>query len=183
MRPEAVEVVVRSNLFLACFNNNYFSSESFGNGSPALGSKGGNFVLFRKRRFVFSPVAADVFDKFVSRWTVGSGGISGREFFRCVIAHLTGWGSRTVPDSVLVIDARGKTAKSILYFRETAGKNTDEFFANSDIGEFWVGSRPGLKQVQALLGINTKSLKKLDEDLKAIDKSVIVDLDTGINKQ
>lgn len=92
-------------------------------------------------------------------------------------AHLTGWGSRTVPDSVLLIDARGKTPKSTLYFRETAGKNTDEFFANSAIGEFWVGSRPGLKQVQALLGINTKSLKKLDEDIKAIDKSVIVDLE------
>ena len=50
-------------------------------------------------------------------------------------AHLTGWGSATVPDSVLVIDARRKTAKSVLYFRETAGKNTDEFFADVMIGE------------------------------------------------
>jgi Xaa-Pro aminopeptidase len=83
-------------------------------------------------------------------------------------AHLTGWGSATVPDSVLVIDARGKTAKSVLYFRETAGKNTDEFFANSDIGEFWVGSRPGLQHVSALLDLKTKSLAKLAADLKEV---------------
>ena len=30
-------------------------------------------------------------------------------------SHLTGWGSATVADSVLVIDARGKNAKSILF--------------------------------------------------------------------
>lgn len=83
-------------------------------------------------------------------------------------AHLTGWGSATVPDSVLVIDARGKSVKSVLYFRETAGKNTDEFFANSAIGEFWVGSRPGLKHVSALLDIKTKSLSKLAGDIKDI---------------
>jgi len=83
-------------------------------------------------------------------------------------AHLTGWGSATVPDSVLVIDARGKTAKSVLYFRETAGKDTDEFFANSDIGEFWVGSRPGLQHVSALLDLKTKSLAKLAADLKEV---------------
>ena len=52
-------------------------------------------------------------------------------------SHLTGWGSATVPDSVLVIDARGKLAKSMLFFRETAGHDSDEFFANAAIGEFW----------------------------------------------
>jgi hypothetical protein len=87
-------------------------------------------------------------------------------------AHLTGWGAETVPESVLVIDARGKKQKSVLYFRETAGKNTDEFFANSQIGEFWVGSRPNLKQVAALLGIQTKSLKKLETDLAEHKKKI-----------
>jgi Xaa-Pro aminopeptidase len=91
-------------------------------------------------------------------------------------AHLTGWGAETVPDSVLVIDARGKKQKSVLYFRETAGKNTDEFFANSQIGEFWVGSRPNLKQVAALLGIQTKSLKKLETDLSEHKKKHILTL-------
>ena len=92
-------------------------------------------------------------------------------------AHLTGWGSGTVAGSVLVIDARGKSPKSTLYFRETAGKDTDEFFANSAIGEFWVGSRPGLKEVKALLDINTKSIRDFEKDLAAVDKKKILDLE------
>jgi len=92
-------------------------------------------------------------------------------------AHLTGWGSATVAGSVLVIDARTKTPKSTLYFRETAGKATDEFFANPAIGEFWVGARPGLKQVKALLDINTKSIRDLEKDLATIDKKKIIDLE------
>ena len=95
-------------------------------------------------------------------------------------AHLTGWGSATVPSSVLVIDARGKTAKSTLYFRETAGKNSDEFYANSAIGEFWVGKRPGLAEVAALLDIKTKSLSKFDADMKALDRKVIEHIDKSV---
>jgi Xaa-Pro aminopeptidase len=91
-------------------------------------------------------------------------------------AHLTGWGSRTVPASVLVIDARTGN-KSTLFLRETAGHDTDEFFANSAIGEFWVGSRPSLKQVSSLLGLQTKSLKTYDEYMKSISKRSVVTLD------
>lgn len=88
-------------------------------------------------------------------------------------AHLTGWGSATVPDSVLVIDASAKTAKSILFFRETAGRDSEEFFANAAIGEFWVGARPSLKQVSALLGIETRPLAELKPFLKTIAKEKI----------
>ena len=91
-------------------------------------------------------------------------------------AHLTGWGTHTVPSSILVIDAR-KGSKSTLFFRETAGHDTDEFFANSAIGEFWVGSRPGLKQVSALLGLPTKSLKDYEPFLKSVNKKDVVTLD------
>jgi Xaa-Pro aminopeptidase len=83
-------------------------------------------------------------------------------------SHLTGWGSATVADSVLVIDARGKNPKSVLFFRETAGHHSDEFFANAAIGEFWVGKRPSLKQVAALLGIETQSLNSLKQFLKSV---------------
>ncbi len=77
-------------------------------------------------------------------------------------AHLTGWGSATVPDSVLAIDTRGGSIKEILFFRETAGRDSEEFFANPAIGEFWVGARPGLAQVAALLGLETRSIRDLD---------------------
>ena len=83
-------------------------------------------------------------------------------------AHLTGWGSRTVADSVLVIDT--KQNKDILFLRPTAGKGSDEFFANSAIGEFWVGARPTLEEIAGLLDIETRDLVELDKYLEGTDK-------------
>lgn len=80
--------------------------------------------------------------------------------------YFTGWGSETVPDSVLVIDARKKTTKSHLFLRPTAGRESNEFFANPMIGEFWTGPRPTLEDVEVQLGIPTHDLKKLDKKLK-----------------
>ena len=91
-------------------------------------------------------------------------------------AHLTGWGSATVAGSVLVIDAR-KGTKATLYFRPTAGHETDEFFANPAIGEFWVGKRPSLAQVAALLDIKTADIKSLDAFIKDAGKKNVVTID------
>jgi Xaa-Pro aminopeptidase len=78
-------------------------------------------------------------------------------------AHLTGWGSKTVPDSVLVIDS--EQYNQFLFLRPTAGKDSDEFFANPAIGEFWVGARPTLEDVSALLKIDTRDLSELSAHL------------------
>jgi Xaa-Pro aminopeptidase len=91
-------------------------------------------------------------------------------------SHLTGWGSATVPDSVLVIDARGKSTKATLFLRETAGHQSDEFFANAAIGEFWVGKRPSLAQVSALLDIQTRSLNDYKSFIKELPKEKIRNL-------
>jgi len=80
-------------------------------------------------------------------------------------AHLTGWGSKTVADSVLVIDSR-QDSREILFLRPTAGKNSDEFFANPVIGEFWVGARPTLDEISALLEIETRDLAELESFLE-----------------
>jgi Xaa-Pro aminopeptidase len=80
--------------------------------------------------------------------------------------YFTGWGSQTVPDSVLVIDARKKKTKSHLFLRPTAGRDSSEFFANPMIGEFWTGPRPTLEEIQAQLGIETHDIKKLEKKLK-----------------
>lgn len=90
-------------------------------------------------------------------------------------AHLTGWGSATVPESVLVIDAR-KSIKATLFFRETAGRDSREFFANPSIGEFWVGPRPSLKQVSTLLGLQTKSLSEFESYEKSLPKKDVIHL-------
>ena len=84
--------------------------------------------------------------------------------------YFTGWGSETVPDSVLIIDARKKAAKARLYLRPTAGRDTNEFFANSMIGEFWTGPRPTLEDIEIQLGIPTFDIKKLEAHLSAWPK-------------
>ena len=89
--------------------------------------------------------------------------------------HLTGWGSATVPDSVLVLDTRH--SQNTLYFRETAGRDSEEFFANAAIGEFWVGARPTLNQVSALLDIDTKSLSEFDDFRSNLHDSDVITLD------
>jgi len=80
--------------------------------------------------------------------------------------HMTGWGSATVPGAVLVIDSTSAKAESTLYLLPTAGKNTDEFFANPAIGEFWVGPRPTLEDIEKQLGIKTKDIKDFKADKK-----------------
>lgn len=87
-------------------------------------------------------------------------------------AHLTGWGSDAEPGAILVLDpvaeSTGEPASestgddgthtATLYFAEAAGRDSDEFFANAEVGEFWVGARPSLAQVSADLGIATAPL-------------------------
>ncbi|MGO1509754.1 MAG: aminopeptidase P family protein [Actinomycetales bacterium] len=100
-------------------------------------------------------------------------------------AHLTGWGSATEPDSVLVlhptdgaaddggadggdsaggdIDAPGHEA--VLYLRPRAGKDTEEFYADARYGELWVGVRPSLEEVAAATGLRTAHIDTLRDDL------------------
>ncbi len=73
-------------------------------------------------------------------------------------AHLTGWGSASEPGAVLVFEPRDGGHDATVYFRERAGRDSDEFFANSEIGEFWIGPRPSLEQVSAALGVATAPL-------------------------
>jgi len=98
-------------------------------------------------------------------------------------AHLTGWGAATVPDSVLVIDTRANAHHSQLFFRPTAGRTTEEFFTNAMIGEFWVGPRPGLEDVSALLDIETRDLAELDQELSNLPDELVLRLSNAELKQ
>jgi Xaa-Pro aminopeptidase len=89
-------------------------------------------------------------------------------------AHLTGWGTDTVVGSVLVMTPNGAGHDATLHFRATAGRDSEEFYANPEIGEFWVGPRPSLAEVAADLGIATADLADLDGVLADVDASVLV---------
>jgi len=86
-------------------------------------------------------------------------------------AHLTGWGSDSVPGSVLVLEASGEAT---LYFRKAAGRDSDEFYANPEVGEFWTGPRPSLEAVAADLGLATADLSELTAVLDSIDASTVI---------
>ncbi|HAM27705.1 MAG TPA: Xaa-Pro aminopeptidase [Microbacteriaceae bacterium] len=89
-------------------------------------------------------------------------------------AHLTGWGSDSVPGSVLVLEPTDAGHDATLYFRKAAGRDSDEFYANPDIGEFWTGPRPPLASVASDLALATASLDDLADVLDAVDANTIV---------
>jgi Xaa-Pro aminopeptidase len=82
-------------------------------------------------------------------------------------SHLTGWGSDAVPDSVLVMEPTAEGHDATLYFRATAGRDSDEFYANAAIGEFWTGPRPSLAHVGADRALATKELGELEAVLES----------------
>jgi Xaa-Pro aminopeptidase len=86
-------------------------------------------------------------------------------------AHLTGWGSDTVPGSALVLEPTATGHEPTLYFRQAAGRDSDEFYANPEIGEFWTGQRPGLSEVSAELGLTTRPLAEIAEVVKLAEHS------------
>ncbi len=85
-------------------------------------------------------------------------------------SYFTGWASDTVPGSVLVIDGTGSSVDPLitLYYRYPAGRGTDEFFANTEVGEFWIGPRPTPDTVSVALGIRCAPIDELDAALEGL---------------
>ncbi|MFC7400688.1 aminopeptidase P family protein [Citricoccus sp. GCM10030269] len=84
-------------------------------------------------------------------------------------AHLTGLGVDHEPDAVLVLEPvdpgagdHGSNHEATLYFRPMAGRDSEEFYSNARTGEFWVGPRPTLGELQARTGIRTADLSELE---------------------
>ncbi|RFA19975.1 aminopeptidase P family protein [Subtercola boreus] len=97
--------------------------------------------------------------------------------------YLTGWGSDSEPGSVLVFDPQAGGGHTVtLYFRERAGRDSDEFYANPEIGEFWIGPRPSLSQVAADLGLPTEHIASFSVagELDIDDTLLVPESDEGI---
>ena len=81
-------------------------------------------------------------------------------------AHLTGLGTESPPEAVLVINPHdGAEHTDVLYLRPNPGRDTEEFFTDSRYGEFWVGPRRTLTDMAQLTGIETRPLESLRADL------------------
>ncbi|WDF34916.1 aminopeptidase P family protein [Arthrobacter agilis] len=84
-------------------------------------------------------------------------------------AHLTGLGLDHEPDAVLVLEPvdpgtgdDGGHHAATLYFRELAGRDSAEFYADARYGEFWIGQRLSMAQVRAQLALETADLAELE---------------------
>jgi Xaa-Pro aminopeptidase len=94
-------------------------------------------------------------------------------------AHLTGWGADAVSGSVLVMEPTADGHDATLYFREAAGRDSDEFYANSDIGEFWTGARPSLAHEQGEPEVGC-DVRDADRDVTdQVDGRRLLAADTG----
>lgn len=91
-------------------------------------------------------------------------------------SHLTGWGSDSEPGAVLVFEPTADGHDVTLFFRERAGRDSDEFYANHEIGEFWIGPRPSLVHVAADLQIVTDHLR----NFHAGERDRTLDVDTEL---
>ena len=100
-------------------------------------------------------------------------------------AHLTGWGADAVTGSVLVMEPTADGHDCTLYFREAAGRDSDEFYANSDIGEFWTGARPSLAHVAGDLGLKTANIDGFAAVLESVDADTLLvrDADRDVTDQ
>ncbi|MGL4340775.1 MAG: aminopeptidase P family protein [Rhodoglobus sp.] len=100
-------------------------------------------------------------------------------------AYLTGWGSDSIPGSALVMEPTPEGHRATLYFRPAAGRDTDEFYANSEIGEFWTGPRPSLRHVAADLDLSTAALFDFPSVLDTVDAATLIvrDSDPAITEQ
>lgn len=97
-------------------------------------------------------------------------------------AHLTGLGGEQEPDAVLVleplVDKDGNrlenialpddvrddsTHKGALFFKPRAPRGSREFYADSRYGEFWVGPRPSLEEMQTYTGLQCEDIDNLPD--------------------
>ncbi len=129
------------------------------------------------------------------RIVVPSGGLKVRSndcdyLFRphSAFAHLTGFRGDCEPDSVLVLhpvpEADGGGHVAIVYTRPMASRDTEEFFADARHGEFWVGRRPTLEEIEAEFGLVARHIDELRDalakDAGAVRLRVVRDADRDI---
>ena len=99
-------------------------------------------------------------------------------------AHLTGLGSDREPDAVLVLEPTDSGHEAVLYFRPLAGRDTEEFFGDSRYGEFWVGARPSLEDIEAELGLSARHIDELPDalakDAGSVSLAVVRDADQDV---
>ena len=108
-------------------------------------------------------------------------------------AWLTGLGADREPDAVLVLepvagaDGTDGGHEAVLYFRPLADRDSDEFFADSRYGEFWVGARPSIADIELELGLTARHIDEFpaaaSKDAGEVTVRVVRDADLALTAQ
>lgn len=103
-------------------------------------------------------------------------------------AHLTGLGGDREPDAVLMLEPLERGGhEAILFFRPLADRDSDEFFADARYGEFWVGARPTLEEIEAELGVTARHIDEFADaaakDAGEITVRIVRDADKDLTAQ
>lgn len=82
-------------------------------------------------------------------------------------AHLSGLGAELEPDSVLVLEPVPETDghTAVLYFTPRASRKSEEFYSDARYGEFWVGARPSLEEMEHATGLRCADIETLPDAL------------------
>ncbi|MCI1217532.1 aminopeptidase P family protein [Bifidobacterium crudilactis] len=89
-------------------------------------------------------------------------------------AYYTGLGEDFEAGAVLVLNPvadassdenQGATHTPTLYVHPRADQSTEDYYRSAQYGEYWVGPRPGLKELSAMTGIQTEDIAQLPDAL------------------
>lgn len=80
-------------------------------------------------------------------------------------AHLTGLEGELEPDSVLVLHPTDEGHEAVLYFKPRAARSSEEFYADPRYGEFWVGARPSLQEMEQMTGLRCAHIDTLRDGI------------------
>ncbi|MFP7696570.1 aminopeptidase P family protein [Trueperella sp. LYQ143] len=100
-------------------------------------------------------------------------------------SHMTGLGGEDEPGAVLVLNPIDDSHhEATLYFHPRASRSSEEFYADSRHGEFWVGARLSAEEMERATGIKVAHIEELPDalakDLGAINIRVMPQSDARI---
>ena len=77
-------------------------------------------------------------------------------------SHMSGLGGEMEPDSVLVVEPDGEAT---LFFEPRASRSSEQFYADHRYGEFWVGARPSIEEMEVQTGLHCAPINTLKDAL------------------
>ena len=136
--------------------------------SPLEGVKPMDYLHFIEKRRKF--ISAKYLNKRII-FPAGSQKVRSNDTYFVFRAHTeftyyTGILAKDVsPDSVLILEPNGDSHDALLFVHPRSPRDTEEFYRNSQYGEFWIGRRLTLEETETIYGLKVIEIEKLEQFL------------------